>query len=130
MAPLTITCDPSDHHDRRDCVVEFFLDRIEAEPQSGSKGDASITPLTITCDASRPDSPHGHERRDCLVEFFLGNAEAEVARIDLEADQLTEQAPIGPDLRAALDTLSAHGLEPRVVSNRRSALPDRESKAG
>jgi hypothetical protein len=107
MAPLRITCDASHDHDRRDCLVEFFLSNTEAA--------ASITPLTITCDASQPDSSHGHECRDCLVEFFLGN---------------TEPTPIGIDLQAALNTLDAAGLKPQVRSNRPAALPGRESKAG
>ena len=99
--------------------MEFFFE-----------GDASITPLTITCDAARSDSPHGHNCRDCLVEFFLGDTEAEVTRLDLEADRSTVSTIIEPDLRAALDTLEAAGLEPRVRSNHRSAPSDRESKAG
>jgi hypothetical protein len=128
-APLTITCDPSDGHDRRDCLVEFLLDRIEAEDQRDPAGDASIAPLSITCEASRP-TPRDHDCHDCLVEFFLGNTKAEVTRLSLEGDQSTEPTIIEPDLRAALDTLSEHGLEPRAVSNHRSAPPDRESKAG
>jgi hypothetical protein len=63
-APLTITCDPSDGHDRRDCLVEFLQDRIEAEEQHNSEGEASITPLSITCEASRP-TPHDHDCHDC-----------------------------------------------------------------
>lgn len=129
-AAVTITCDPSDGHDRRDCLVEFLLDRIEAEEQRGPEGDASIVPLTITCDTSRPDSSHGHDCRDCLVEFFLGNTEAEVTRLGVDADQSTEPAIMELDLRAAFDTLNAAGLEPQVRSNHRSAPPDRESKAG
>jgi hypothetical protein len=115
MTPLTITCDASHDHDSRDCLVEFFLDSIEAKAQLGPEGDASILPLTITCDASQPGSPPGHDCRDCLVEFCLDN---------------TEPTPIGIDLRAVLDRLSAAGLEPQVQSNRPSSLPGHESKAG
>jgi hypothetical protein len=129
IAPLTISCDPSDGHDRRDCLVEFLLHRIEAEEQRGPEGDASIVPLTITCDSSRP-APHDHDCRDCLVEFFVGNTNAEVTRLGFEADQSTEPTIMEPDLRAALDTLNAAGLEPQVRSKHRSAPPDRESKAG
>lgn len=126
MAPLTITCDASHDHDRRDCLVEFFLANTEAEAQHGPGGDASITPLTINCGCDSPDGAC----RDCLVDFFLGNTEAEVARLDPEADRSTEPTTIGPDLRAALERLFAAGLAPRVISNRRSVLPGRESKAG
>ena len=109
-APRTVSCDPSDGHDRRDCLVEFLLE-----------GDASIMPLTITCDSSRP-TPHGHNCRDCLVEFFFGDTKAEVTRLGFEADR-SSVTIMEPDLRAALDTLEAAGLEPRVRSNHRSAPP-------
>jgi hypothetical protein len=53
-----------------------------------------------------------------------------MTRLDLEADQSTEPTIMEPDLRAALDKLTAAGLELQVRSQHRSAPPDRESKAG
>lgn len=125
-APLRITCDASDDHDHRDCLVEFFLGNTEAEANRSREGDASETPLTITCECDSPDGAC----RDCLVEFFLGDTEAGVARLAPEADQSTEPTTIGSELRAALERLFAAGLAPRVISNRRSEFPGRESKAG
>ena len=92
-----------------------------------SRVDASMTPPAITC--GRCDSPDS-DCRNCLVEFFLGERGARIVRLDREADRSTGPTTIGPDLRTALETLRAAGLEPRVTSTRRSAPPGRESKAG
>jgi hypothetical protein len=70
-------------------------------------------PLRISCD----DCPGGAACRDCLVEFFLGERDARVVRLGGEAGRPT--GDLEPDLRRALDTLAAHGLEPRVVAHRR-----------
>jgi hypothetical protein len=85
--------------------------------------DDSTVTLAITCEEHSPSC-------ECLVEFFSGHRDARVVRLDPEANASTEPTQIGPDLRAALETLRAAGLEPRVTNNRRSALPGRESKAG
>jgi hypothetical protein len=69
-------------------------------------------PLRISCD----DCPGGTECRDCLVEFFLGERDARVVR--LGGDSGPAAADLEPDLRRALETLTAHGLEPRVVALR------------
>jgi hypothetical protein len=70
-------------------------------------------PLRISCD----DCPGGNECRDCLVEFFLGERNARVVR--LGADPARPVADLDPDLQSAFDTLTAHGLQPRVVAPRR-----------
>ena len=71
-------------------------------------------PLRISCD----DCPGGTECRDCLVEFFLGERNARVVR--LGADPASPVvADLDPDLQAAFDTLTAHGLQPQVVAHRR-----------
>jgi hypothetical protein len=70
-------------------------------------------PLRISCD----DCPGGNECRDCLVEFFLGERNARVVR--LGADPARPVADLDPDLQSAFDTLTAHGLKPRVVAHRR-----------
>jgi hypothetical protein len=70
-------------------------------------------PLRISCD----DCPGGAECRDCLVEFFLGERNARVVR--LGADPAGPGADLDPDLQAAFDTLTAHGLHPQVVAHRR-----------
>lgn len=70
-------------------------------------------PLRISCD----DCPGGNECRDCLVEFFLGERNARVVR--LGADPAHPIADLDPDLQAAFDTLTTHGLRPQVVAHRR-----------
>jgi hypothetical protein len=70
-------------------------------------------PLRISCD----DCPGGNECRDCLVEFFLGERNARVVR--LGADPARAAADLDPDLQAAFDTLTTHGLRPQVVAHRR-----------
>ena len=70
-------------------------------------------PLRISCD----DCPGGTECRDCLVEFFLGERNARVVR--LGADPARPTADLDPDLQAAFDTLTTHGLHPQVVAHRR-----------
>ena len=67
-------------------------------------------PLRISCD----DCPGGSECRDCLVEFFLGERNARVVR--LGNDPISD---LDPDLQAAFDTLTAHGLQPQIVAHRR-----------
>ena len=71
-------------------------------------------PLRISCD----DCPGGNECRDCLVEFFLGERNARVVR--LGGDAAPAAADLDPDLQAAFDTLTAHGLQPQVVAHRRN----------
>ena len=70
-------------------------------------------PLRISCETC----PGGTECRDCLVEFFLGERDARVVRLGNDAGRAA--ADLEPDLRQALDTLAAHGLEPQVVAVRR-----------
>jgi hypothetical protein len=70
-------------------------------------------PLRISCD----DCPGGNECRDCLVEFFLGERNARVVRLGADATRPT--ADLDPDLQAAFDTLTTHGLHPQVVAHRR-----------
>ena len=70
-------------------------------------------PLRISCE----DCPGGTECRDCLVEFFLGERNARV--VHLGNDPARPVADLDPDLQAALDTLSAHGLHPEVVAHQR-----------
>jgi hypothetical protein len=70
-------------------------------------------PLRISCD----DCPGGTECRDCLVEFFLGERDARVVRLGY--DSAGAAGDLDPDLQGAFDTLTAHGLEPRVVAHRR-----------
>jgi hypothetical protein len=68
-------------------------------------------PLRISCD----DCPGGSECRDCLVEFFLGERNARVVRLG------NGPTPdLDPDLLAAFDTLTTHGLQPQVVAHRRN----------
>ena len=68
-------------------------------------------PLRISCD----DCPGGSGCRDCLVEFFLGERNARVVRLG------NGPTPdLDPDLQAAFDTLTAHGLQPQVVAHRRN----------
>ena len=67
-------------------------------------------PLRISCD----DCPGGTECRDCLVEFFLGERNARVVRLGG-----APAAGLDPDLQAAFDTLTAHGLQPQVVVHQR-----------
>jgi hypothetical protein len=71
-------------------------------------------PLRISCD----DCPGGTECRDCLVEFFLGERNARVVR--LGGEPANAAAGLDPDLQAAFDTLTAHGLQPKVVAHRRA----------
>jgi hypothetical protein len=74
-------------------------------------------PLRISCE----DCPGGAECRDCLVEFFLGLGErdARVVRLGEPGGPVPDGRDLEPDLRRALDTLAAAGLEPRVVARRR-----------
>ena len=69
-------------------------------------------PLRISCD----DCPGGTECRDCLVEFFLTERNARVVRLGPDHPPT---ADLDPDLQAAFDTLTAHGLQPQVVAHRR-----------
>jgi hypothetical protein len=71
-------------------------------------------PLRISCD----DCPGGAECRDCLVEFILGERDARVVRLGGDPGGPVA-ADLEPDLRQALETLAAHGLEPQVVAHRR-----------
>jgi hypothetical protein len=71
-------------------------------------------PLRISCD----DCPGGAECRDCLVEFFLGERDARVVRLGGDPG-VPAAGDLDPDLRQALETLTAHGLEPQVVAHRR-----------
>jgi hypothetical protein len=74
-------------------------------------------PLRISCE----HCPGGSEcRRDCLVEFFLGERDARVVRLDGDAARARPSGDLEPDLRRALDTLAAHGLDPTVVAHRRT----------
>jgi hypothetical protein len=70
-------------------------------------------PLRISCE----DCPGGAECRDCLVEFFLGERNARV--VHLGNDPVRPMADLDPDLQAAFDTLTAHGLPPPVVAHQR-----------
>jgi hypothetical protein len=73
-------------------------------------------PLRISCE----HCPGGSEcRRDCLVEFFLGERDARIVRLNGDAARARVSDDLEPDLRRALDTLAAHGLEPTVVAHRR-----------
>jgi hypothetical protein len=72
-------------------------------------------PLRISCD----DCPGGTECRDCLVEFFLTERNARVVRLGGDAIPAAVATDLDPDLRAAFDTLTAHGLTPQVVAHRR-----------
>jgi hypothetical protein len=76
-------------------------------------------PLRISCD----DCPGGSECRDCLVEFFLAERDARVVR--LGPDPAAPTSDLDPDLRAAFDTLTANGLEPRLLTHR----PDGAARA-
>jgi hypothetical protein len=74
-------------------------------------------PLRISCE----DCPGGTEcRRDCLVEFFLGERDARVVRLNGDAGRARPADALEPDLRRALEVLTAHGLAPTVVAHRRS----------
>jgi hypothetical protein len=68
-------------------------------------------PLRISCD----DCPGGNECRDCLVEFFLGERNARVVRLG-PTPPVTD---LDPDLQTAFDTLTTHGLQPKVVAHQR-----------
>jgi len=70
-------------------------------------------PLRISCE----DCPGGTECRDCLVEFFLGERDARVVRLDGDAARARPTDALDPDLRRALETLAAHGLEPTVAAH-------------
>jgi hypothetical protein len=86
------------------------------DPDGNQRGNSDMgreEPLRISCD----DCPGGTECRDCLVEFFLGERNARVVR--LGGDPAPVAADLDPDLQAAFDTLTAHGLEPQVVAHRR-----------
>jgi hypothetical protein len=87
------------------------------DPDGDQRGNAHMgreEPLRISCD----DCPGGTECRDCLVEFFLGERNARVVR--LGDDHLPRPgADLDPDLQAAFDTLTAHGLQPQLVAHRR-----------
>jgi hypothetical protein len=72
-------------------------------------------PLRISCD----DCPGGTECRDCLVEFFLTERNARVVRLGGDAIPAAVAGDLDPDLQAAFDTLTAHGLTPQVVAHRR-----------
>jgi hypothetical protein len=80
-------------------------------------------PLRISCE----DCPGGAECRDCLVEFFLGERDARVVRLDGDAGRPRPTEVLEPELRRALETLAAHGLEPTVVAHRRSGGATRAS---
>jgi hypothetical protein len=71
-------------------------------------------PLRISCD----DCPGGTECRDCLVEFFLGERNARVVRLANDSPS-PAIADLDPDLQAAFDTLTTHGLQPKVVAHHR-----------
>jgi hypothetical protein len=74
-------------------------------------------PLRISCE----HCPGGSECwRDCLVEFFLVERDARVVRLDGDAARARPADALEPDLRRALDTLAAHGLDPTVVAHRRT----------
>jgi hypothetical protein len=72
-------------------------------------------PLRISCD----DCPGGTECRDCLVEFFLTERNARVVRLGSDPVPASIAADLDPDLQAAFDTLTTHGLTPQVVAHRR-----------
>ena len=73
-------------------------------------------PLRISCD----DCPGGTECRDCLVEFFLTERNARVVRLGGDAIPATVANDLDPDLQAAFDTLTSHGLQPQVVAHGRN----------
>jgi hypothetical protein len=86
------------------------------DPDGDQRGNAHMgreEPLRISCD----DCPGGSECRDCLVEFFLGERNARVVR--LGNDPTGPTPDLDPDLQAAFDTLTSHGLQPQVVAHRR-----------
>jgi hypothetical protein len=70
-------------------------------------------PLRISCD----DCPGGTECRDCLVEFFLGERNARIVRLGNDAGR--GAGDLDPDLQGVFDTLTAHGLQPRLLAHRR-----------
>jgi hypothetical protein len=72
-------------------------------------------PLRISCE----DCPGGADCRDCLVEFFLGERHARVVRLNGDAGRPQATEVLEPDLRRALETLTAHGLRPTVIAHRR-----------
>jgi hypothetical protein len=80
-------------------------------------------PLRISCE----DCPGGAECRDCLVEFFLGERDARVVRLDGDAGRPRPTEVLEPELRRALETLAAHGLEPTFVTHRWSCGAARAS---
>jgi hypothetical protein len=73
-------------------------------------------PLRISCE----DCPGGTECRDCLVEFFLGERDARIVRLNGDAGRPQATEALEPELRRALETLTAHGLKPTVIAHRRS----------
>jgi hypothetical protein len=73
-------------------------------------------PLRISCE----DCPGGADCRDCLVEFFLGERDARIVRLDGDAGRPRTSEVLEPELRRALETLTAHGLRPTVIAHRRS----------
>jgi hypothetical protein len=86
------------------------------DPDGAREGTTDMgreQPLRISCD----DCPGGSECRDCLVEFFLGERNARVVRLGSDAGR--SPVELEPDLRRALETLAAHGLEPQVVAHSR-----------
>ena len=72
-------------------------------------------PLRISCE----DCPGGTECRDCLVEFFLGERDARIVRLNGAAGRPPATEVLEPELRRALETLTAHGLKPTVIAHRR-----------
>ena len=70
-------------------------------------------PLRISCE----DCPGGTECRDCLVEFFLGERNARIVRLGNDAGR--DAAGLDPDLQGVFDTLTAHGLQPRLLAHHR-----------
>ena len=72
-------------------------------------------PLRISCE----DCPGGTECRDCLVEFFLGERDARIVWLNGDAGRPPATEVLEPELRRALETLTAHGLKPTVIAHRR-----------
>jgi hypothetical protein len=92
---------------------------VRPDPDGDQRGNPDMgreEPLRISCE----DCPGGAECRDCLVEFFLGERDARIVRLNGDAGRAGPAAVLEPDLRRALDTLAAHGLEPTVVAHRRA----------
>jgi hypothetical protein len=74
-------------------------------------------PLRITCDGC----PRGADC-DCLVEFILAERDAEVVRFDADARRRDHDLDLDADLRVALDSLAAAGLEPELLAVRRPGI--------